>query len=259
MGYGYGRKMNKYVMKPDDLPRGSKAGFDYMGEGDIDVLLECFNRYAKANHGMILKKRPFFERLIKKYKVVGYRKDGKVECFIALKFKKINPYHFLLQYIEVEYLIYENRGALSELLAFLQTQLGQVERVVFLTMDDDLHFIPHDPRNGEPHIFQTSQESNVQAVGMMYRVINKELLFEKLGDHNFNGVDLKVKFNVADRFLSDNDGSVVVHFVDGKPVLGKSGHDIEVSIPVEWFSCLIMGVVDFEKLWMYGHVEVSDL
>lgn len=258
MGYGYGRKMNKYAMKPDVLPRGSKAGVDYMGEGDVDALLECFNRYALANHGMILKKRAFFDRFVKRHKVVGFKKNGRVEGFIAFDFKKLYADHFLLQNIEVSNLIYENRDALSGLLAFLQTQLDQVERVVFMVMDDDLHFIPHDPRNGEPHIFQTSQESNVQAVGMMYRVLNKELLFEKLADHSFNGVDLKVKLNVADSFLPVNDGEMVVHFFKGKPVLGKTGYDVEVSLPVEWFSSLVMGVIDFEKLWMYGHVDVSD-
>lgn len=158
MGYGYGRKMNKYAVKPDDLPRGSKNHVDYMGEGDINALHGCFTRYAHANHGMILKKRAFFERFIQRNKVVGYRKDGRVEGFIAFNFKKLHEDHFLFQNIEVSYLIYESREALSGLLTFLQTQL---ERVVFMTMDDDLHFIPIDPRNGEPHIFQTSQESNV--------------------------------------------------------------------------------------------------
>ncbi len=258
MGYGYGRKMNKYAVKPDDLPRGSKEGVDYMGEGDIDALLECFNRYARKNHGMILKKRAFFERVLQRNKVVGYKKDGKVEGYIVFNFKKINPEHFLLQNIEIRSLIYTSRDALLGTLAFLQTQLDQVERVVFMTMDDDLHFIPHDPRNGEPHIFQTSQESNVQGVGMMYRVLNKELLFKKLAPHSFNGVDLKVKFNVEDSFLPENDGSLVVHFAKGKPVLGKTSYDVEVSIPVEWFSSLIMGVIDFEKLWIYGNVDVSD-
>ena len=151
-----------------------------------------------------------------------------------------------------------NLSTPSGVLAFLQTQLDQVERVVFMTMDDDLHFIPHDPRNGEPHIFQTSQESNVQAVGMMYRVLNKELLFEKLSDHSFNGVDLRVKFNVADSLMPVNDGTIGVHFVNGKPVLGKTGYDVEVNISVEWFSSLIMGVIDFKKLWMYRHVDVSE-
>ena len=79
-----------------------------------------------------------------------------------------------------------------------------------------------------------------------------------LADHSFNGVDLKVKFNVADSFMPVNDGSIVVHFVNGKPVLGKTGYNVEVSINVEWFSSLIMGVIDFKKLWMYGHIEVSD-
>jgi predicted acetyltransferase len=258
MGYGYGRKMNKYAVRPDDLPRGSREHVDYMGKDDIDALYECFNRYARANHGMILKRRAYFERFIQRFKVVGVKVEGRVEGFIAFNFKKLDPDHMLLQNIEVDYLVYENRKALAGLLAFLQSTLDQVERIVFTTMDDDLHFIPLDPRNGAPHIFYTSQESNVQGVGMMYRVINKALLFEKLKDHSFNGVDLKVKFNVEDSFLPSNHGPIVVHFIGGKPVLGETDYDVEVTLNVEWFSSLMMGVVDFQKLWMYGLVEVSD-
>ncbi len=33
-----------------------------------------------------------------------------------------------------------------------------------------------------------------------------------LADHRFNWVDFKVKVNVADSFMSVNDGSIVVHF-----------------------------------------------
>jgi len=86
-------------------------------------------------------------------------------------------------------------------------------------MDDDLHFLAKDPRNREPHIFFTSQESNVLGVGMMYRVLDKEGFIRKL-DHNFNGVSLNVRFNVVDSFLLSNHGSLVVHFEGGKPVLG---------------------------------------
>ena len=72
MGYGYGRKYNKYMYKPVDLPRGDKTGVEFMGETDVDALLECFNRYASVTHGMIYKKRRFFERFINRFKVVGY-------------------------------------------------------------------------------------------------------------------------------------------------------------------------------------------
>lgn len=258
MGFGYGRKMNKYAIKPGDLPRGSKNGVGYMGEEDIDALLEFYNRYAEANHGMVLKKRSFFERVVKRAKIIGYKKDGRVEGLFSFKFVKLRDDHFLLQNIAVDNLFYSSPDALTGLLGFLQTQLDQVERVVVVTMDDDLHFLAHDPRNGVPHIFHTSQESNQQGVGMMYRVINKELLFAKLADHSFNGLDLKIKFNVADSFMPVNHGSVVVHFVDGKPVLGETNFDVEVDINVEWFSSLMMGVIDFRKLWMYKLAEISD-
>ena len=53
-------------------------------------------------------------------------------------------------------------------------------------------------------------------------------------------------------------GPLAVHFIDGKPVLGQTEFDVVVDINVEWFSSLVMGVIDFEKLWMYGHAEVYD-
>ena len=141
MGYGYARKYNKYLYRPADLPRGSREGVGFMGESDIDDMLECFNRYAAATHGMIYKQRRFFERFIKRFKVVGYRNGDKVEGFMGFNFKKFDPDHPLLHNIEIEYMVYENPKALGRLLAFLQTQLDQVDRVVFMTYDDDLHFV----------------------------------------------------------------------------------------------------------------------
>ena len=180
-----------------------------------------------------------------------------VEGFMGLKFKKLYPDHPLLQNIEIEYMVYENPTALSRLLAFLQTQLDQVNRVVFMTFDDDLHYVSHDPRNESVHSFFINQESNVQGVGIMYRILNKEKFIEQLADHSFNDESIRVKFDVSDTFVPENNGPINVHFVDGKPLLGK-GYDVEVSLNIEYLSSLMMGVVDFRKLWTYGLVTVSD-
>jgi hypothetical protein len=206
---------------------------------------------------MIYKKRAFFERFIQQYKVVGYRVGDRVEGFIGFHFKKLYPDNPLMQNIEIEYMVYENPTALSRLLAFLQTQLDQVDRVIFQTFDDDLHFVPHDPRNGYPHIFFINAESNIQGVGIMYRILDKKLFFEQLADHSFNNESIKVLFNVRDSFYPENDGPITVHFVDGKPILGE-GFDVEISLNIEYLSSLVMGVVDFRKLWTYGLVEVLD-
>ena len=257
MGYGYARKYNKYMYKPDDLPRGSKEGVCFMGETDIDDMLECFNRYVSKTHGMIYKQRRFFERFIQRYKVVGYRNGDCVEGFIGFNFKKLDPDHPLRQNMEIEYSVYENPTALSRILSFLQTQLDQVERVVFLTYDDDLHYISKDPRNGVPHIFYINQETNVQGVGIMYRLINTRQFFKELASHSFNDMNLSIQLDVQDSFLPENNTSVTVHFRDGKPVLAE-GYDVSVSLRVEHLSSLLMGVVDFRKLWLYGLVELSD-
>ena len=259
MGYGYGRKMNRYRFRPVDLPKGSKEQVGWMGEEDAPLLLNCYNRYAHRTHGMIEKQLPYFERLLKRVKVVGYRVSGELEGFLAFTFKKLDPDHMLLQDIEVQTLIYLNREALLGLLSFLGAQLDQVERVVLCTMDDDFHFLPHDPRDGEPRIFYTSQETNVQGVGVMYRVLDTRGLFRQLSGHSFGGANLKLRLDVVDSFLPSNNGGVLVQFVDGKPrVLDRGGHDVKVTIKVEWLSSLVMGVVDFRKLWAYGLLEVSD-
>ena len=257
MGYGYSRKYNKYMYKPSDLPRGSKKGVAFMTEDDVDDLLECFNRYTAATHGMIYKKRRFFERFLQRYKVVGYRNGDRIEGFFGFNFKKLYPDHPLLQNIEIEYMVYENPAALSRLLAFLQTQLDQVDRIEFITLDDDLHYFSADPRNGVPHIFYINQESNVQGVGLMYRILNKKRFLEKLAPHSFNEESLRVKFSIHDSFVPENNGPITVHFVDGKPSIGQ-GYDVEVTMNVEYFSSLMMGVVDFKKLWTYGLAKVSD-
>jgi len=108
-------------------------------------------------------------------------------------------------------------------------------------------------------MFYTSQETNVQGVGIMYRVIDTRGIWDELAGHSFNGVSLRVKLTVRDSFVPENDGSVVVHFKDGKPeIVDGGGYDVEVKLDVAWFSSLIMGVVDFRKLWMMGLTEVSD-
>jgi hypothetical protein len=208
---------------------------------------------------MIEKRKSYFERFINRFKVAGYREGDAVKGFVGFGYEKLREDNALLQDLEVHTLLYETPEALRGLLGFLAAQLDQVERVVINTFDDDLHFVPRDPRDGVPSMFYTSQETNVQGVGIMYRVIDARGVWEELEGHGFNGVSLRVKLTVRDSFLPENDGSVVVHFTEGSPkVVDDGGYDVEVGLDVAWFSSLIMGVVDFRKLWAYGMAEVSD-
>ena len=259
MGYGYGRKLNQYGIKPGDLPRGDKSGVDYLTVADAKAAAECYNRYACATHGMVLKPEANMARLIQQNRVIGYRRDGRIEALAKIHFDKVRQDNPLLQNITVNYFVYENPEAFHAIVAFLGSQLDQVDRIVFETHDDDLHFLPTDPRDGEQAMYYTCWETNRQAVGIMYRVLDTQRLFEALAGHDFNGQSLRLKLTIRDSFLPQNSGSTLLQFKGGEAKVHDRGrHDAEVKMSVEWLSSLVMGVVDFRSLWTYGLVEVSD-
>jgi len=260
MGYGYGRKLNKYMIRPGDLPRGDKSGVDYLTPADATEATECYNRYTRATHGMVIKPEANMARLIQRNRVTGYRNGGRIEALAKIKFDKVRADNPLLQNITVNYLVYENPEALRAILAFLGTQLDQVDRVVFETHDDDLHFLPSDPRDGEEAMYYTCWETNRQALGIMYRVLDTRHLFEALTSHDFNGKSIRLKLTLKDSFLPENSGSTLIQFKGGEAkVLDRGRYDVEAAMNVEWFSSLIMGVVDFRALWTYGLATVSDI
>lgn len=259
MGYGYGRKLNQYRIRPCDLPRGDKTGVDFLTASDAAEVTACYNRYARATHGMVIKPEANITRLIQRNKVVGYRRGGHIEALAVIKFEKVRADNPLLQNIVVTYFVYENPEAFRAIVAFLGSQLDQVERIVFETHDDDLHMLPSDPRDGEQAMFYTCWETNRQAAGIMYRVLDTPRLFEETKARNYGGESLRLRLVIRDSFLPENDGSTLIQFKGGEAkVLGGGKHDAEVKMDVEWFSSLIMGVVDFRQLWIYGHAHVLD-
>jgi predicted acetyltransferase len=108
-------------------------------------------------------------------------------------------------------------------------------------------------------MYYTCWETNRQAIGIMYRVLDTRRLFETLSDYNFNGESIRVKLTIRDSFLPMNQGSTLLQFSDGEvKILDHGRYDVEATMNVEWFSSLIMGVVDFRSLWTYRLAQVSD-
>lgn len=262
MGFGYGTKINQYRIKPANLPRGdSKKHVCYLQEKDWKMLIDCHNRYAEKTHGM-MKKSKFelsrFER--QNAKVVGYKSRNKVLGYIAFTFKPNREDNFLLYDLHILEFIYENRAVFLELLTFLHTQADQVHHIIHSTQDDCFHHLPLDPRNDSDNLLMPlGHETNVQGVGIMYRVINIESIFRALKNHNFGNQNCKLKLSINDSFFKGNDGSHVIHFTDGKPRLEKGDkYEVEICLDVSDFSSLIMGVISFKSLFDYGLAEISD-
>ncbi len=263
MGFGFGTKINQYRIRPAQLPQGpTKQHIRFVTADDVPPMLECYNRYVAVTHGMIERAAVQIAGLLAnpEYSVVGYEHNGRIEGYLAFSFKSAKPDHFLLNDLHVEELIYEHPAALAELLTFLHSQADQCNMVVLSTQDEHLHFLLDDPRNTSNHLIpHVYHESNVQGVGIMYRVLDTRQLFEQLREHNFGGQTVTLRLMVRDSFFPANKGPITIAFTSGRPTMEDDvAAQVEVELDVADFSSLVVGAVPFRRLHTYSRARISD-
>ena len=261
MGFGYGTKVNQYRLRPAALPKGpSKAHVRYLTADDEQALASCYARFVAQHHGMIERPANVYPRMLARLqnRIVGYEVDGHLEGYLIFSFEKGES--FIVNDLHVNELIYESHATLSELLTFLHTQDDQIRHVVFETQDESFHFLPLDPRNKPGTLIPAvNHETNLQGLGLMYRVLDVTGILGTLADRDWNGQSLRLKLTITDSFLPENEGDYLLCFEDGRLHLEDDGpHDAGVELDVAEFSSLLMGTVNFTSLYRYGLTRISN-
>lgn len=266
MGFGYGSKISQYRFRPAALrPGQGKAHVRFLTAEDKPALMACYNRYQAVTHGTFVRYPPewdgWFNLLGLQSRLVGYARAGRIEGYILFKFQPRPVESALRNNLVIQELVYTSREALDGLLEFLRTQADQVDRIVLTTADETFHYLLSDPRNEcEALIPSVYHESNVQGVGLMYRVVNVPGIFRDLAARDFNGAHCRLKLTVRDTFLPENAGSTLIYFEQGRATLPATGeYDVEVTLNIAEFSALLVGAVDFRRLYTYGLAEISDV
>lgn len=263
MGFGFGTKMNQYSIKPKNLPNyGSKKHIKFFQEGDRQLLSDCYARLADKTNGMIDRSEAELNNIliVPQNKIAVYKKDGRIEGYIVFMFKKASQDNGLKNDIFIKEFLYENTESLKELLTFLNTQEDQINRVIFNTLDENFHHLLLEPRDGSDNLMTpVYHESNLQGVGLMYRVTDTRVLFDALKERNFNNQSCKLRLNIRDSFIKENNGSVTVHFADGRAIVSEvSDYEAAIDLDIADFSSLIVGAVGFKALLKYGIAQISD-
>lgn len=263
MGFGYGTKLSQYKVLPTALPAsGDKSHVALMGSEEKQHVGDCYARMVARTHGLIEKSdgelSGFFTNPAKR--VVGYREGKDLRGYMVFSFRDSAPNQFLTYDLVVDEMIYETREALLGLLAFLRTQADQVRRIEFNTQDDSFHLLLSDVRDGSDVLLPSVyHRSNVQGVGIMYRVVDLRHVFEALHAVNFGGQSLTLRITVTDDFLPENEGSVTVRFNRGHPAVEQAATpDFGVTMDIAEFSSLLVGAADFRSLYRYGLADISE-
>ena len=261
MGYGIGNKFHQFSFTPDSSTTISrKDHITTLTTDDNTNLLDFYTEYVKKNHGMILRTDRSIQRLLGTYNVIGFKQNESINGYLAFKFKKGDPDNFILNDLIIDEFLYDSPVVFQELMTFINTQYDQIRRIILNTYDGNFHFSLADPRNGSPAFFRTAQETNISGVGVMYRVLNVRKLFEILKNHNFGSQTLKLKLALEDSFLPENSGNFLIAFTDGSAKIEpeSSSFDAAISMNISSFSSLIMGVIPFRELFIYGLATISD-
>ncbi|MCB9422869.1 MAG: GNAT family N-acetyltransferase [Ardenticatenaceae bacterium] len=263
MGFGYGTKMNQYRVKPASLPHSGMDDVVFLTGGDRAVVESCYDRYAAQTHGMFVRHDYTWDAVFSDsaMRKVGVKQNGRIEGYILFTFQPGKAGHFLSNDLLVRELVYETPEALAQLLTFLHRQADQIGRVVFQNQDDSFHYLLHDPRLDDELMLRPTlyHETNVQGLGLMYRVVDVPRLFGQLADHDFGGQTCRLKLTLHDSFLPENAGEWVIGFENGRArLLTQNDYDAAIELDVAEFSSLIMGTADFRQLIAYRLAAVSD-
>jgi predicted acetyltransferase len=261
MGFGYGTKMSRYRLDPAALPQGrGKNNVRRLTGGDREALLACYTRYARRTHGMIDRTERELDQLFgdEERRVVGYEKDGRLEGYLVFTFERDGS--FLVNDLYVREFLYETREALAGLLAYLRSQNDQVRRIILQTQDSSFHHLLDDPRNGSDELVSpVYHATNLQGVGLMYRVIDVRRMFHLLAERDFGGHTCGLELTVKDTFLPENAGATRLAFDEGQMRVLKDGpYDMAVTMDIASFSALLAGTVTFERLHTYSLAEISN-
>lgn len=256
MGFGFGPKAKQYRLSPAMLPKGStKTAVRLLKKDEKHLLLEYNGASMMKRHGCVRFSEFDVERFFETGdKLAGVMRDGRLTGYLRFSIEQAQLNKYVLH---VSDFVYDDREAFAQLICFLNSQADQFEKVLIDTGDEYFHHLCDNPSNGESHIFLHHQ-TNVEELGIMYRVINVRRFFENLKDHNFGGVTTCVRFNIADSFYNKNNGSVTVSFKNGRASPVDAPHQFEVDMDISEFSSMALGIVPFSSLYLYSRAKISD-
>lgn len=268
MGYGYGSKMDEYLLPTVNLPVSSpelQSCIRFIGsdEKETEMLLNCYSRFAAGYHGMVQK----FEDELRDYaddsetKRVGYFEHNELKGYVTYDIVCMSETNYTLNRINVKELVYLNGNALQALLGFIQKQSDLAETVVVRTGEPDFYHILPSAQNISGHYTDFGfLETNTGSIGTMYKIVNPEKFIEATSYRKFIPFDLKIRF-IYNNELEHCTSTTGIEFTtegNWKTFSSDEDYDLTATCNLSDFSSLLMGSCEFSSLVRLGAIVLSD-
>ena len=261
MGYGFGPKMNRYRIKASNVPACfEKADLRYVDRDNLAELFNLHNQYVKQVHGMLEKISDEIDDLLTNNQniIVGNYENNKMTGYLVFEFENGKDDNYTINNMIVKELVYLDSVTLRKLLGFIKKQEDQVNIVVFDTQNEGFVHLFANPLNDSLNYIPFGNlETNTQAIGVMYKILNVKQAFELYNYRNYNNVSLKTKLVIVDEY--QNEAEVFVEFVDGKALTTNTEYDVCLKLGIADFSSLFLGCITIKDLYRHGLLELDNL
>ncbi|QIB70057.1 GNAT family N-acetyltransferase [Aminipila butyrica] len=269
MGYGFGSKLDEYHIPADSLPRdGELTHLKLLGKEDLPEVLACHQRYAKNNHGMLMK----FSEEIRAMEAdspvrrLGWLEEGELKGYLAYRFICDSPMNYTLNHIEVDELIYENGAILKGLLNFLRMQADEAQSVVLRTGEEDFYHLLRSPQDlSNNYIPFGYLQSNVSAIGIMHKILSVEKFIQQTEYRAFPSQEVNLRISWEDELNHRQEAVSIAFGGDGKKGQAhwrvcseEEGAFVEIRCKKSDLSSLLLGSCRFAAMIRLGVMEISD-
>ncbi|MCQ2547467.1 MAG: GNAT family N-acetyltransferase [Clostridia bacterium] len=260
MGYGYGTKINEYTLDTASLPKHDYSHLRFVDiHKEYDALIQCYKDYVHSYHGMVYK----FEDELRDIdgdsdtrRFGYYDENGQMKGYVAFDFEADSDENYTINYMNVKELVYSDKEVLAELLGGLQAQADLAQRLVIRSGEADFTYVfPNCQSTNRGYIDFGFMETNLQAVGTMYKISDLKAFVQGTEHRKFLTHDRKLKFVIYDEFK---------HREFEQAVEFKNGHwypcdaaDEYVKGNLSDISALLMGSCDFGALARLGVLETN--
>jgi len=262
VGYGWGTSMYRYQIRPAYIrARAGDANLENITTETIGQMFDYINRNGETSHGMIMRSSDPISQasILKQQNALVVRRRGQITGAMTYSFINVDPRNDFSYDMEVYSMYWDAPADLQELMAFIRGQQDQV-RYAFVNSgrDDFIYLLNNIGVEGGDNVLWEYIGTGAVAWGMMYRILDLDILVQQTSHRNYNGATLTLGLDMRDETLPQQNRRRVLCFDKGELRIDDAAvADVDLSIDVADFSSLWMGCVSLRRLVEYGTAGIS--
>ncbi|MEG0687016.1 MAG: hypothetical protein RR425_06985, partial [Erysipelotrichales bacterium] len=188
--------------------------------------------------------------------IVANYENNEIDGYILMEFVNGKDDNYTINHLYIKEFIYNSIDSQRKLLEFVRKQADQVQIVIFDTLDDSFSYLIDNPASDSNNYIPFGYlETNTQAIGNMYKILDVKKALEEHIAKSYNNVDTKYRLIIQE---DSNEQEIVVNHDSGSINLNSTEYDYTIKMHIRDYSVLLLGCTNAQSLFNLGLLEIDN-